>query len=83
MFLILGDEDWKQSESRYKLVRLKVFMFMNNSRPGKAIDVTVALLSLFSSLAFIILSYYDLRYLNPCCDEALKKFAEFIVSTDE
>jgi len=56
---------------------------MYHSKPGKVVEIIVALLSLFSSLAFIILTYYDLRYLNPCCDEALKKFAEFIVSSDE
>ena len=39
--------------------------------------MTVAFLSLFSSLAFIVLTYYDLRYLNPCCDKALKEFAEY------
>lgn len=50
---------------------------MNNSNSGRAIDITVALFSLFTSLAFIVLTYYDLRYLNPCCDQVLKEYAAY------
>lgn len=37
----------------------------------------VALLSLVTSLAFIVLTYYDLRHLNPCCATALQKYSEY------
>ena len=67
----LNDVDLEESESRDKICRNKVDFFLNQSKSGKAIEVLVALLSLMSSLAFIVLTYYDLRYLNPCCNEAL------------
>lgn len=77
----LDDADQEEPESLYKMMRTKVEEFMNHSKSGKAINIVVALLSLFSSFAFVILTYYDLRRLNPCCEEALKNFDEFIVSS--
>lgn len=35
-----------------------------------------------SSLAFIVLTYYDLRYLNPCCKKALENYADYVAETE-
>ena len=43
----------------------------------------VELFSLFTSLAFIVLTYFDLRYLNPCCKEALDKYAAYKSDLEE
>ena len=66
----------EEPESRDRYLRNKVNTFLNNSDSGKAIDILVALFSLFTSLTFVVLTYYDLRHLNPCCNEALQKFEE-------
>lgn len=76
------DEEIEETESRDKICRSKVDTFLNNSMSGKAIEIIVAFLSLLSSLAFIVLTSYDLRYLNPCCDAALKKFAQYVSDTE-
>ena len=36
----------------------------------------VAFCSLLTSLTFVVLTYYDLRHLNPCCNAALQKYEE-------
>lgn len=67
----------EDAESRDKAIRTKVDTFLNNSATGRAIEITIAFLSILSSLGFIVLTSYDLRYLNPCCDAALKKYAKY------
>ena len=42
----------------------------------------IACLSLISSLTFIVLTYYDLRYLNPCCNAALNNYAIYVETTE-
>lgn len=71
------DDEIEEPESRDRYLRNKVNHFLNNSDSGKAIDLLVAFFSLFTSLAFVVLTYYDLRHLNPCCNEALQKFAAY------
>lgn len=68
----------EDSDSRDRICRNKVDHFLNMSPYGKAIEVFVAFLSLISSLAFIVLTYYDLRRLNPCCAEALAAYDEYV-----
>lgn len=72
----------EESESRDKICRAKVDTFLNYSTTGKAIEITIAFLSIASSFAFIGLTSYDMRYLNPCCDAALKKFAEYLAEVE-
>ena len=73
-----ADLEESESESRDKICRIKVETFVNNSTSGKAIEVLIALLSLLSSLAFIVLTYLDLRYLNPCCNAALNDYTTYV-----
>ena len=42
----------------------------------------MALLSFLSSLAFIVLTYYDLRSLNPCCKEALNNYELYLLEIE-
>ena len=70
-------EEIEESDSRDKRIRNEVDRLLNASMFGKAFEIIVALLSFLSSLAFIVLTYYDLRSLNPCCNEALNNFAEY------
>jgi len=74
----LDESELEDTESRDRFLRQKVDQFLNNSKSGKAIDIVVALLSLFTSLAFILLTYFDLRYLNPCCKTALENYAAYV-----
>ncbi len=74
-FVAIDDNELEESESNDRFVRNKVDQFLNNSKYGKAIDIIVALLSLFTSMAFIVLTYYDMRNMNQCCDTAMKQHA--------
>ena len=64
----------EETESRDRICRNKVDHFLNVSPYGKVIEVFVAILSLVSSLAFVTLTYYDLRHLNSCCDIMLQGY---------
>ena len=68
----------EEAESRDKICKYRVEMFLNYSTGGKVVELLVAFLSLASSLAFIVLTGYDLRFLNPCCDAALKAYADYV-----
>ena len=72
----------EESESRDKICRTKVENFISKSKTGKAIDVTVSLVSIISSVAFIVFTSYDLRYLNPCCQAALEQYADYVSSNE-
>ena len=74
----VDEADLEESESRDRICRNKVDLFLNNSPYGKAIEVFVAVLSLISSLAFIVLTYYDLRHLNTCCEQKLNDYEQFV-----
>ena len=73
----------EDSESRDKICRSRIDHFLNNSAFGKAIDFSVALLSLISSLAFIVLTYYDLRHLSPCCARVFEEHRVLVAQTEE
>ena len=83
-FLSVVDEaDLEDSESRDKVCRSRIDHFLNNSAFGKAIDFSVALLSLISSLAFIVLTYYDLRHLSPCCARVFEEHRVIVAHAEE
>jgi len=74
MMCFIDEADLEESESRDRICRNKVDHFLNVSTYGKAIDVFIAIISLLSSIAFIVLTYYDLRAMNPCCKEAFELY---------
>jgi hypothetical protein len=64
---VVEDEEEDESEGKYKMVRHHVEKFIKQSRYGKWIDITMAIMSFVSSVAFVVLTYYNLSLLDPCC----------------
>ena len=64
---MVEDEEEDESEGKYKMVRHHVEKFIKQSRYGKWIDITMAIMSFVSSVAFVVLTYYNLSLLDLCC----------------
>ncbi len=64
---IEAEDEEEESEGKYKLVRHHVEKFFKQSKFGKWIEISMGLVSFLSSVAFVVMTYWDLSLFDECC----------------
>lgn len=54
------ENEEEESEGKYKMVRHHVEKFFKQSKAGKWIEFIMGIISFLSSVAFVVLTYWDL-----------------------
>jgi hypothetical protein len=64
---IVEEDDEEESEGKYKMVRHHVEKFFKQTKFGKWIEIFMGIISFMSSVAFVVLTYWDLSEFDSCC----------------
>ena len=55
------------NEDKDKLIRLHVEQFFKQTNTDKWVEICMGVISLVTSLSFVILTYWDQSEFDPCC----------------
>ena len=61
------EDDEEENEGKYKMIRHHVEKFFKQTKFGKWIEIFMGIISFMSSVAFVVLTYWDLSEFDSCC----------------
>ena len=64
------EEEEEEGEGKYSMVRHHVEKFFKQTKFGKWIEIFMSIISFISSVAFVVMSYWDLSTFDYCCQNA-------------
>lgn len=62
-----GEAQQQEGESNDKFLRRQIEILMYNTKTGIWIENIISMVSLVSSVAFVVLTYWDHSKTNACC----------------